>query len=393
MRAVGIIAEFDPFHDGHAYLIKEAKRITGADFAVVVMSGDFVQRGEPAVFDKFERAFAAVKGGADAVFEIPTAYATSGAKIFSEAGVRLLASTGVVDSICFGSECGDIEKLKRVSRLLDDESDEFKEKLSKYLKNGDSYPKAREKALVELGAADEYIKLMREPNNILGIHYISAVRNCKCDIEPFTVKRVGAGYHETTGAECKGFESATGIRNKIFNHELISYGQCPIHVDDLSQILMAELLRMTPDDAIRYADVTDSLARSALKHREESLTFSEMVEKIKSKNNLYTQVSRALLHILLGMSEELRGKPGSIAVPYLRLLAFREGSSVLLRDVSDNSSAVLITKPADAPCRNEELFQLDIRAASIYNGAILAKYGIHKDEDMKRSPVILRTES
>ncbi len=389
MSAVGIIAEFDPFHDGHAYLIREARKLTGADHVVVAMSGDFVERGEPAVFDKFERARAAVRGGADVVFELPTAYATSGAKIFSEAGVRLLSATGVVDSICFGSECGDIDALCRASELLDNESEEFKTALLKYQKEGDSYPKAREKALLCLGVSEDLIRVMREPNNILGIHYISAISNYCNGIKPYTIKRKGAGYHDrnTTG---DGFKSASEIRTGILNKELINYGNCPICADDFSQVLFARLLSLTPEQLTRFADVTEPLAMAAMKHREKSMSFSELASKVKSKNNLYTSVSRALLHVVLDMKEEIRPAAGGLKVPYLRLLAFKESSSGLLRSMRDNTVCPLITKPADAPCRDDELFKLDIRAASLYNGAVLAKYGVRMEEDMKRGPVIVR---
>lgn len=411
MSAVGIIAEFDPFHDGHAYLIREARKLTGADHVVVAMSGDFVERGEPAVFDKFERARAAVRGGADVVFELPTAYATSGAKIFSEAGVRLLSATGVVDSICFGSECGDIGTLCRASELLDNESEEFKTALLKYQKEGDSYPKAREKALRDMGVSEELVKLMREPNNILGIHYISAISNYCNGIKPYTIKRKGAGYHDrnTTG---EGFKSASEIRAGIFertagnragtiedgvendfgklNKELINYGSCPICADDFSQVLFARLLSLTPEQLTRFADVTEPLAMAVMKHREKSMSFSELASEIKSKNNLYTSVSRALLHVILDMKEEIRPAAGGLKVPYLRLLAFKESSSGLLRSMRDNTVCPLITKPADAPCKDDELFKLDIRAASLYNGAVLAKYGVRMEEDMKRGPVIVR---
>ena len=388
MRAVGIIAEFDPFHDGHAYLIREAKRLTGADYVVVAMSGDFVERGEPAVFDKFERARSAVLGGADAVFELPTAYATSGARIFSEAGVRLLASTGVVDSICFGSECGDIDMLYRASELLDNESEEFKMALAGFQKEGYSYPKAREKALLESGVSEEYVNMIREPNNILGIHYISAIRNYCPEIKAYTIKRVGAGYHEC--GEVSGFESATGIRNKILNKELTTYGNCPIQANDFSQLLFAKLLEMSADDLKRIADVSDSLIGSLLKHREKSMGFTELIQEVKSKNNLHTQVARALLHIILGMTVEMRGDCGKLRIPYLRLLAFRDSSSGLLRMISDNAFTALVTKAADAPCRRDELFLFDIKAASLYNSTVYAKYGVRYPEDITRGPQIVK---
>ncbi|MCR5432156.1 MAG: nucleotidyltransferase family protein [Lachnospiraceae bacterium] len=389
MRAVGIIAEFDPFHDGHAYLLREAKRVTGAGYVVVAMSGDFVQRGEPAVFDKYERARSAVMGGADVVFEIPTAYATSGARIFSEAGIRLLDSTGVVDSVCFGSECGDMEKLYEAADLLDNESEEFKERLAEFQKAGDSYPKAREKALIETGASEELVTLMKEPNNILGIHYISAIRNSGSALKAYTVKRIGAGYHDqSTGSE--GFESATGIRNKILNEGLTNYGRFPLCADDFSQILFSKLLETTPEQLALTADVDESFARAVLKYKEKSMSFGSLVKEIKSKNNLYTQVCRALMHIILGVKEEVRGSLGNLRIPYLRLLAFKESSSSLIREMREPADAPIITKPADAPCRDDELFRLDIKAASLYNGAVFSKYGAVLEEDMKRRPEMVR---
>ena len=156
---------------------------------------------------------------------------------------------------------------------------------------------------------------------------------------------------------------------------------------------MHEIVRrakLTPEELSEIADVPDSLARSVLKHSEKSMTFSELVAEVKSKNNLYTSVSRALLHVVLDMKEKIRPEAGNLKVSYLRLLAFREEASGLLRAVSDSSSSPLVTKPADAPCRDDGLFRLDIRAAALYGGAVLAKYGVRLREDMTRGPVICR---
>ena len=400
MRAVGIIAEFDPFHDGHAYLIREAKRLTGADFVVVAMSGDFAQRGEPAIFDKYERAKTAVMGGADAVFEIPAAFATSGARVFSEAGVKMLAATGVVDSICFGSESGDIELMETASKLLDEESDEFRGILSDNLRSGDSYPKAREKALLDMGVDASITELIKQPNNILGIHYLSAIRTCGIKMDAVTVKRKGAGYHEfsstdRTGSEeagasdKTGFESATGIRNRILNEGLTSYGKYPVEADDFTGILFSKLLDMSAEDLSGVADMTLDLSRAVIKHREKAMTFKELIGEVKSKNNLYTQVSRALMHVVLGITDRARGKSGELRIPYLRLLAFSKASSELLRRISDCSDCEFVTKPSDSKNRNDELFKIDMKAASLYNGVLLSKYGVRLPEDIKRGPMIV----
>ena len=203
MKTVGIIAEFNPLHNGHKYLLDEAKRLSGADFCIVVMSGNFVQRGSPALLDKYTRTQMALLNGVDLVIELPVIYATASAEYFARGAVRLLDKLGVVDIITFGSECGNIELLKKAATELTEETPDFKKNLQDNLKKGLSFPKARSQAIGKQGDGSE-------PNNILGIEYIKALNYWDSSITPTTIERKGSGYHDEQMA------SATAIRKMEF---------------------------------------------------------------------------------------------------------------------------------------------------------------------------------
>ena len=181
MKVVGLITEYNPFHNGHQFHIEQAKLITDADAVIVVMSGDFVQRGEPAIMPKHLRAEAALKCNADLVIELPFCYATESAEQFAIGAVSIFEKLGIVDSICFGSECGDIQSLTEIAQILSNESDEYKASLQKQLRTGDSFPVAREKAMKELFPDKNYGQILSEPNNILGIEYIKALLKLGAD--------------------------------------------------------------------------------------------------------------------------------------------------------------------------------------------------------------------
>ena len=211
MKTVGIIAEYNPFHNGHAYHIRKAKELTHADYCVVVMSGDFVQRGAPAIMDKYLRAESALLNGADLVLELPVCYSISSAEHFARSSVALLDKLGVVDTLCFGSECGDIRVLTEFAQALTDESPVFKKTLDREIRIGHTYPQARNTAL-EISAPHltSYINVLTSPNNILGIEYCKALLFWKSTIVPYTVKRAGSSYHDNSLDT--GFCSALAIR-------------------------------------------------------------------------------------------------------------------------------------------------------------------------------------
>lgn len=214
MKTVGIIAEYNPLHNGHAYHIKKAKEMTGADYCVVVMSGDFVQRGAPAMMDKYLRAESALLNGADLVLELPVCYSISSAEHFARSCVALLNKLGVIDTLCFGSECGDIRVLTDFAKALLEEGPVFKKTLDQEIRLGHTYPQARNTAL-EASAPHltSHINIMTSPNNILGIEYCKALLFWKSAIVPYTVKRAGSSYHDNSLDT--GFCSALAIRESL----------------------------------------------------------------------------------------------------------------------------------------------------------------------------------
>lgn len=217
MKVVGLIAEYNPFHNGHSYHIEMAKKLTGADYVVVVMSGDFVQRGTPAMIQKHARAKMALLGGADLVLELPVSYATATAEVFAYGGVKILDSFGVVDHICFGSECGNADLLMEIARILADEPEWYSATLKEHLKNGMSYPAARAAAL------PDYQEILSEPNNILGIEYCKALLKLNSNITPVTITRQGAGYHDALSDSDNNFTK----KNSCLHNPLSADGLIP----------------------------------------------------------------------------------------------------------------------------------------------------------------------
>jgi predicted nucleotidyltransferase len=229
MKVVGLITEYNPFHNGHKYHIEEARRITGADYVVAVMSGDFVQRGVPAIIDKYSRTRMALNNGVDLVLELPVCYATGSAEYFAHGAVAVLNALGVVDYLCFGSEAGEIELLQKATELIYSAPASFDDLLKAYLKEGLNYPAARQKALEAVTGSlspdnnrpddnNALIKVFTEPNNILGIEYLKAIHDLSASMQPVTIRREVAHYHEATLTRIDTpsvISSATAIRSTI----------------------------------------------------------------------------------------------------------------------------------------------------------------------------------
>ena len=413
MKTVGIIAEFNPFHKGHRYIIEEALKLTGADRCVIAMSGDFVQRGAPAICDKYLRTRMALACGADAVFEIPVPYATGSAEIFAEAGVKLLVTLGCVDSIVFGSECADTGKLIRIASVLVNESENFKEVLRSSLKQGLSFPAAREAAFLAETDDEELTSVLCSPNNILGVEYCKALLRLKASgfqgriPEPVAIARIGSGYHDNTIVRHE-HASATAVRAVLEDpdgscsavyeqipEEIISVYEenyrrsMPVCPDDLSDMLYLRLNSVPEETFTDFADVSPDLANALKKQKNEPLSFTELINLLKSKNNNYTTVSRALLHLMLGITdshtERLRS---SNILPYVRLLGFRREHSDILHEMSSNPDCSLITKLADAD-RTDPLLAADIYASGCYRQVLRSVFNSDPGSEFSQSPVIL----
>ena len=397
MKIVGLITEYNPFHAGHLYHMQQARELTGADYCVVLMSGSFVQRGEPAIFDKYLRTKTALLAGADLVLEIPAAFSTASAHEFAAYGVALLSAIGV-DAVVFGSECGQIEILKQASYALNHESAEFQERLRKGLKAGLTYPQARAKALE---MEDTWASVLTSPNNILGIEYLRAAEDLHSPMEFYTISRKGSGYHEDTLADAN-FPSASAIRGIIRNSlskdkDLLDIlashlpavthpaytGAVPVFVDDFSELLNAAVLQMQATFSI--ADLSPELAARLAKPPYFPLSFEERIQALKTRQLTYTRVSRALLHLVLGMREEdiSRWKDEGYAL-YARILGFRRQSSPLLSCLHKKSSIPLITKMADAAQNLSPsalaLLEQEVYASHLYQTVRMKRSGVFQNE-------------
>ena len=397
MKIVGLITEYNPFHAGHLYHMQQARELTGADYCVVLMSGSFVQRGEPAIFDKYRRTKAALLAGADLVLEMPVAFSTASAHEFAAYGVALLSAIGV-NAVVFGSECGQIEFLKQAASALNHESAEFQERLRKGLKAGLTYPQARAKALE---MEDTWASVLSSPNNILGIEYLRAAEDLHSPMEFYTISRKGSGYHEDTLADAN-FPSASAIRGIIRNSlskdkDLLDIlashlpavthpaytGAVPVFVDDFSELLNAAVLQLQATFSI--ADLSPELAARLAKPPYFPLSFEERIQALKTRQLTYTRVSRALLHLVLGMREEdiSRWKEEGYAL-YARILGFRRQSSPLLSCLHKKSSIPLITKMADAAQNLSPsalaLLEQEVYASHLYQTVRMKRNGVFQNE-------------
>ena len=360
MKTAGIIAEYNPFHTGHEYQIKYVKEKLGADFVVIAMSGNFVQRGTPALFSKYVRAEMALKGGADLILELPVSSSTASAELFAKGGVQLLDGIGVTDILCFGSECGDTRILMELAKLLVDEPPEFQAALRLNLKEGMTFPKARSQALTEvLPEPWKYQQVLSSPNNILGIEYCKAILREKSSISPVAIKREGNDYHEKSLAE-NIFPSASAIRKAIMDtynartlenflpescrdvfFQTVSDHNYLLE-NDLDLIYRYRLLQETEELLCSYLDMSHSLARRILSCRNQYETFSQFANQLKTKDITHTRIQRALLHMLL----HIHNVPEQI--PYARVLGFRKSSASLLGEIKKHSRIPLLTKLSDA---------------------------------------------
>lgn len=403
MKVVGLITEYNPFHNGHEYHIKEAKRITGADYVVVVMSGNFVQRGAPAITDKYTRTKMALSCGADLVIELPTFYATASAEYFAFGSVQLLDSLGFIDFICFGSECGDITLLDSIATLLKDEPVLYKELLTAKLKQGLTFPLARKEALTaylhdnitEISTPLYKLEeLLASPNNILGIEYIKALKTLSSKIQPITIKRIVNNYHDTSLSH--SISSASAIRaafaSEILNKAIQStiptnaypyfeenyMRTLPIFENDFSSMLYYKLLHETEENLATYLDVTTELAKRMKNYLPQYLSYTQFVDLVKSKNITQTRVQRMLLHILLGIKQDIFQVDKVKTPNYIRILGIKRSATSLLKKSTINNLLPIITKVADAKQvlspEQWKLFQLDLNSSHLYNQVVYQKY-------------------
>lgn len=401
MNVTAIISEYNPLHKGHLYHIETARKETGADYVIAIMSGNFVQRGTPAIWGKYERAGAALSSGADLVLELPLMYATASAEYFALGGVALANTLGIVTHLSFGSEYGQADKFMELAGLLLYEPEEMKLPLKEALKQGLSYPAARAAAIRQL--CPELADILETPNNILGVEYCKALLKLKSSIIPHTLKRQGQDYHSDSVAQ--DFASATGIRKLLSEsskekqrllkaqlapaaYEMLEkhLNHPPLTEDDFSMLLHYKLICENRSHLTEYFGVSKELSNRIYRHLNEFESFSSFAELLKTKNITRTAINRALLHILLDVkSEDVQAVTKRGCVDYIRVLGFRKEAAPLLKKISDIPEIPLITNLADAPV----LCDMDIRADQIYQMAVSRKYGIPYRNEYQRKMLVV----
>ncbi len=422
MKIIGIIAEYNPFHNGHAYQINEIKKRTGADYVVIALSGDFVQRGTPAIIDKYARTKMALSSGADLVIELPALWATASAEDFAMAGVTLFDKMRCVDTLCFGAETDNLPLLSTLADILADEPAKYQSLLSAYLKEGLVFPAARAKALCEFLNTDAVSSILNEPNNILALEYLKALKRRSSSIQPYLLKREGAGYHDTTLLTDTNAPaaSATAIRevllgadatfqsrihnceiNEILNQSmpdtatdiLLDYlrRRPMMQADDFSSILGYQLLNVSKETLAAVGGCNTDIANRLFKNRTQFSSFETFCELNKSKDTTYTRISRILLHLILGISHEDYQRAKNLDyIPYLRILGFRINASAILKILKASANVPLISKLANASSLLSEdalwLLEKDIFAADLYEQLCSVKlYEAHKKKTTSQS--------
>lgn len=401
MKTALIVAEFNPYHNGHKYIAEKARELTHADYVIALMSGDYVQRGAPAIVNRYVRTEMALSSGIDMVIAFPTRYATCSAEDYAANALRIAASLGCIDFLFFGSECGDIDRLTEAARFLVLEPDDYKDRLREYLKQGISFPKARALAL------PQFEDLLGSPNNILGIEYIKAILRGNYDIQPGTCSRIGTDHGSSAVSD--GYASATALRELLYSHTdsdnrsffasafipTSSYVVLQYEIEnnrlvcenDLTFMLASALWEAKSSaELTKYLSVSETLANAAWSSREKCLSFTEFAMLLKNRSLTYTHVCRALLHIAL----RIENNPAS---DFANILGMRKKAGPLAARMSETSRIPVIMRPSRELMKLDEgaraLFDEETRLSNIYNILASQRSGLEIQNEMSRRLITL----
>ncbi len=399
MSAAGIICEYNPFHEGHQFHIQQVREKTGADTVVALLNGNFVQRGEPAIVDKYIRTRMALEGGADMVFELPVRYGLSSAEDFARGGILALDTLSFIDFYCFGSEGVLQEKLVQAGHDLAEEPEHYKKQLGHYLREGYSFPAARERAYSDCAELTEEERgQLFMPNNTLGIEYIKAALRMGSSMKPVVIRRQGMGYHEELCGqqEGQGFLSATAVRGQIRKGnfvgltegavELLKKAPCFLCSGDFWQ-MCSFAIRDRWDRLEDIKDLSDELANTFRKNWYEAVSLDDFVNRCKTKNITMARVKRCVFQTLLGIKKESCSEE---SLPYIRLLGMRRRAATNLKSVKKTKVLGRLArdmKELDDRGRNKLL--QDIKAADLYRTVTMAVSGQRLPEEFRRQVILV----
>ena len=387
-RTVGIIAEYNPYHNGHYYHMCKAKEKANADYCIAVISGNFTQRGEPSIVNKWSKAYMAICGGADLVIELPTVYSISSAENFAAGAIKILNSLNIVDSVAFGAETEDLAALNNIATVLYTEPKAYKNILAHELDKGISFATARENAvMMYLNDIKRYANILNESNNILAIEYLKALKTQKSKIEPIAIKRQKVYYNETKIVD--GFASATAIRkliqrrefedlrkiitnikNKILGQELRN-GHVVLGLEQYEKEIIFILRKMTIKEIADLPDVSEGLENSIKASAENCNNLNQLIDGIKSKRFTRTRIQRILLYALLGINKKMM-QDSKKENPYVRILGFTQRGKTLISEICRRNpkiNMVTSVKKFIEKNNNKQLVEMlneDIFATDIY---------------------------
>lgn len=409
MGHIGIIAEYNPFHNGHAYQINQVKKLFPDKSIIICMSGNYVQRGEPAVFPMSLRTECALSGGADLILELPSIYSSASSELFATAGVLTLSNTGLVDTLCFGAECDNIEALTSLADFFINESENYKALLKDNLSKGQAFPMARANAAATCLEDTTILDILHRPNNILAIEYIKAIMKYNLPIKPLVIKRTSDNHDSISllYEHC----SSSAIRNTLYTDDNISISQLnkympetvfntlktsslskPIFFDDYYSFLSYRLLTES-SKLSDYYEMSEELANRINNISILPGSLNELIDMLSGKQITNSRIRRALINIVLGRSKEQINKLSRQApIKYIRILGVKQESTSLIKEMNTKCELPIINKTAY--CNKKlskdelELFNIDVFENNLYRQLFYNKYGTIIPTDYEQSIII-----
>lgn len=405
MRAAGIVVEYNPFHNGHLFHLNETKKVTNADLVIAVMSGPFLQRGEPALISKWERTQMALSQGIDIVAELPYAYAVQQADLFSFGAVSILDALGCTD-LCFGSEQGNIDPFLQTIQFLNTENTRYQHKINQFIKTGVSFPKAQALAFKSLDVPPEAAADLSQPNNILGYHYIKAIQEINSGMRPSTIKRKQANYHDED-FNFSPIASATSIRNNIFTEgnclsliqnkvpaptfEILAKESSPsfMNWERAFPFLSYRIRTASLQELNEIYEMEEGLEYRLKRYISQASSFKDFMTAIKTKRYTWTRLQRLCTHILTNtQKKDMVSVMNHTAAPYVRLLGMNELGRDYLNKIKKTLAVPLITKVKK---EKPPLLNLDLKAAKLYD-FLFYSTDHHYLEEEQRSPLLFQSK-